>query len=165
MFPGPRGICFLQSSSCLDLSISYSFGWNICVLVTQSCPTLYNPMDYSLSGSSVHGILQARTLEWVAILFSRGPSQPRGRTWVLCIAGRLFTIWDTRNTGHLCFHKLPPLAHSRFFMLVCVSWLSTQIIWMKLPGMSYLLNSSWMCACYAPVTVLGTHNTLYEPNR
>ena len=41
----------------------------------QLCPTLCDPMDYSLPGSSVHGILQARTLEWVAILFSRGSSQ------------------------------------------------------------------------------------------
>ena len=44
------------------------------VLVAQSCPTLCNPMDYSLPGSSVHGILQARILEWVAIPFSRGSS-------------------------------------------------------------------------------------------
>ena len=47
-------------------------------LVVQSCPTLCDPMDCSLSGSSLHGILQARILEWVAIHFSRGSSQPRG---------------------------------------------------------------------------------------
>ena len=47
------------------------------VLVTQSCPTLCNPMDYSPPGSSVHGILQARMLECVAIPFSRGSSLPR----------------------------------------------------------------------------------------
>ena len=46
-------------------------------LVTQTCPTLCNPMDCSLLGSSVHGILQARTLKWVAIPFSRASSQPR----------------------------------------------------------------------------------------
>ena len=45
--------------------------------VAQSCPTLYNPMDCSLPGSSVHGIFQARILEWVAISFSRRSSQPR----------------------------------------------------------------------------------------
>ena len=45
--------------------------------VTQSCPTLCNPIDCSLPGSSVHGIFQARTLEWVAISFSRRSSQPR----------------------------------------------------------------------------------------
>ena len=48
--------------------------------VTQSNPTLCNPMDYSLPGSSVHGIFQARVLEWVAISFSRGSSQPRDRS-------------------------------------------------------------------------------------
>ena len=55
--------------------------------VPQSCPTLRNPMDCSLSGSSVHGIFQARMLEWIAISFSRGSSQPRRR----------FTIWATRE--------------------------------------------------------------------
>ena len=64
--------------------------------VAQSCPTLCNPMD-SLPGSSVHGILQARILEWVAISFSRGSSWPRDRTQVSCIAGRRFTIWATRE--------------------------------------------------------------------
>ena len=57
----------------------------------QSCPTLCNHMDCSPPGSSIHGILQARILEWVAISFSRGPSQPRNRTQVSCIAGRFFT--------------------------------------------------------------------------
>jgi len=47
------------------------------VLVAQSCPTLCDPMDCSLPGSSVHGILQARILEWVAIPFSRGSSQSK----------------------------------------------------------------------------------------
>ena len=63
----------------------------------QSCPTLCDPMDCSLPGSSVHGILQARVLEWVAISFSRGSSQPRDRTQVSRTAGRRFTIWATRE--------------------------------------------------------------------
>ena len=46
-------------------------------LVTQSCPTLFDPMHCSLSGSSIHRLFQARILEWVAISFSRGSSQPR----------------------------------------------------------------------------------------
>ena len=50
------------------------------------------PMDCSLSGSSVHGILQARVLEWIAISFSRGSSRPRNRTQVSRIAGRGFTV-------------------------------------------------------------------------
>ena len=65
--------------------------------VAQSCLTLCDPMDCSLPISSVHGIFQARILEWVAISFSRGSSQPRDRTWVSCIAGRRFTVWATRE--------------------------------------------------------------------
>ena len=57
------------------------------MLVTQSCPTLCNPMDCSLPGSSIQGILQARILEWVAIPFSRGTFWPRNWTGVSCIAG------------------------------------------------------------------------------
>ena len=56
-----------------------------------------DPMDYSLPGSSVQRILQARILEWVAIPFSRGSSQSRDWTQVFCIAGRFFTILDTRE--------------------------------------------------------------------
>ena len=63
--------------------------------VTQSCPTLCDPMDYSLPGFSVHGIFQARVLEWVAIAFSRGSSQPRDQTQVSRFGGRHVTIWDT----------------------------------------------------------------------
>ena len=62
------------------------------VLVAQLCLTLCNPMDYNLPGSSVHGILQARILEWVVIHFSRESSRPRDGTWVSCIAGRFFTV-------------------------------------------------------------------------
>ena len=59
--------------------------------VTKSCPTLCNPVDCSPPGSSVHGILQARILEWVDIPFSRGSSQPRDKTRISCIADRFFT--------------------------------------------------------------------------
>ena len=65
--------------------------------VVQSYLTLCDPMDCSLSGSSIHGIFQARILEWVAISFSRGSSQPRDQTWVSCIVGRCFTVWVTRE--------------------------------------------------------------------
>ena len=57
----------------------------------------YDPMDYSLPGSSVHGIFQARVLEWVAISFPRESSRPRDQTRVSCIAGRFFTNWATRE--------------------------------------------------------------------
>ena len=64
--------------------------------VAQSCPTLCDPMDCSLTSSSVHEIFQARVLEWVAISFSRRSSQPKYRTQVSCFVGRRFTIWATR---------------------------------------------------------------------
>ena len=60
--------------------------------VAQSCLTLCKPMNSSLPGSTVHGIFQARILEWAAISFSRGSFQSRDRTWVSCIADRRFTI-------------------------------------------------------------------------
>ena len=73
---------------CSRKSYHYCF-----VLVTQSCLTLHNAMDCSPPpGSSVHGILQAGILEWVAISCSRGSSQPRGWTLVSCIAGGCFTV-------------------------------------------------------------------------
>ena len=68
--------------------------------VTQLCPTLCDPMDSSLPGSSVHGIFQARILEWAAISFSRGSSEPRDRTQVSCIADRHFTVWVTREAPY-----------------------------------------------------------------
>ena len=69
--------------------------------VVQSCPTLCDPMDCSLPGFSVHGIFQARILEWVAISFSRGSSLPRDQTWVSSIADWRFTIWATREAHHI----------------------------------------------------------------
>ena len=60
--------------------------------IAQSCLTLHDPMDCSLPGSSVHGIFQARVLEWVAVFFSRRSSQSRDQTQVSHIAGRRFAI-------------------------------------------------------------------------
>ena len=60
--------------------------------VAQLCPTLCDPMDCRLPGSSVHGIFRARILEWVAISFSRGSSQPRDWSWVSLMVGRRFTV-------------------------------------------------------------------------
>ena len=71
--------------------------------VAQLCPSLCDPTDYSLPGSSIRGIFQARILEWVAISFSRGSSQPRDWTPVSCIAGRLLTLWATRDISKYIF--------------------------------------------------------------
>ena len=65
--------------------------------VAQLCPALCNPVDCSLPGSSVHGIFQAIVLEWIAISFSSGSSQPRDGTQVSRIVDRRFTIWATRE--------------------------------------------------------------------
>ena len=75
----PRDYCLLEKDSE--------------VKATQSCPTLWDPKDYT-----VHGILLARILEWVAFPFSRGSSQPRYQTQVSHIAGGFFTSWVTRET-------------------------------------------------------------------
>ena len=82
--------------------IKWEFGTDIytlcvCAQSLQSYLTVCVPMDCSPPGSSVHGILQARILEWVAVPSSRGSSQPRGRTQVSLIAGGFFTSWATRE--------------------------------------------------------------------
>ena len=64
-----------------------------CSVMSNSC----DPIECNLAVSSVHGILQARILEWVAISFPRESSQPRNQTWVSCIAGRFFTDWAMRE--------------------------------------------------------------------
>ena len=88
-------------------------------LVTQSCPTLWDPMDCSLLGSSVHGIFQARILKWVAIPFSRGSSWSRYRTQASYISGRFFIVWATREK--LCFEvwtlKVCGPAHLQFKLM------------------------------------------------
>ena len=82
--------------------------------VAQSCLTLCDPVDCSLPGSSIHGILQARILEWVTISFSRGSSRPRDQTRVSHIGGRRFNLWASReakvttNPGGRCCYSQPP---------------------------------------------------------
>ena len=92
-------ICLLMQGTWVP-SLVGELRFRVCVCVcasvgsaAQSCPTLCDPTDCSSPGSSVHGILQARILEWVAIPFSRGSSQPRDQTQASCIAGRFFIVW------------------------------------------------------------------------
>ena len=83
-----------------NTQIYFTFCFNC--LVAQSCSTLCNPMDYKPPGSSVHGILQARILEWVAISFSRGSSQPRMKFSSPALAGEFFTTEPAgKPTSHL----------------------------------------------------------------
>ena len=95
--------------------------------VTQLCPTFCNPMD-----STVHGILQARTLEWVAVPFSRGSSQPRDRTQVYVIAGGfLYQLSyqgspDLKKFRRRQWHPTPVLlpgkSHGRRSLVGCSPW-------------------------------------------
>ena len=95
------------------------------VQVTQSCPILCDPIDRSPPGSSVHRILQARILDYVAISFSRGSSHPRDWTRVSQTAGRFFTIWATRMScdyhNHFLQWMLPiiPLFPQKFSFFWC----------------------------------------------
>ena len=86
------------------------------VKVAQSCPTLCNPMDYT-----VHGILQARILQWVAFPFFRGSSQPRDQTQVSCIAGGFFTSWATREADTKCADFL--LQWKTCYVISSLSWI------------------------------------------
>ena len=88
------------------------------MLVAQSCPTLWDLMNCSWPGSCVHGILQARIPEWVAIPFSRGSSQPRDRTQVSHIAGRFLTVWATREISYYNLHTIAIL-HTTTSILHC----------------------------------------------
>ena len=81
------------------------------VLVAQLCQSLCDSLDCSPPGSSVHGILQARILEWVAIPFSKRSSWPRGGTQVSRNAGSFFTIWVTRE-AHMWIY---------IYLFICLS--------------------------------------------
>ena len=99
---------FGSCSSRPYLDIGGGSGW----LVTKLCLTLCDPMDCSPPGSFVHGILQARILEWVASPFSRGSSQPRDWIRISCTAHRFFANWATREAPSVTFHlpkSFPPL--------------------------------------------------------
>ena len=79
------------SNSCFGIA------WFELTFTQINCLTLYDLTVCSLPAPSIHGILQARILEWISIPFSRGSSQPRDQTWFSCIAGRFFTTWAIRE--------------------------------------------------------------------
>ena len=95
----------------------------VCAKLLQSCPTLCNPMDCSLPGSSIHGILQARILEWVVMPSSRGSSQPRDQTCVSCLlhwqAGYLPLVPPGRPT------------HTHTHTHTHTQWLTLAKLWYK----------------------------------
>ena len=107
------------------------------VLVTQLCPTLCNPIDWSPPGFSVRGIPQARILEWAAIPSFRGSSGRRDQTWVWkisCIAGRFFTVWATREVYDIREGKKSFSLYSLRFSAPHSSTLAWKVPWMGEPG-------------------------------
>ena len=103
-----------------DPVLSSLCSWPSCVfpaLVAQLCLTLCDPMDCIPPDSSVHGIPQARTLEWVAIPFSRGSSRPRDSIRVSCIVKRFFIIWANREAP--CPYPDKTKIFLRFFINIC----------------------------------------------
>ena len=97
-FLGPKSLG--KGMILLDQIISFALA-NCQVKVLISHVRLFvTPWTVAFPGSSVHGISQARILEWVVIPFSRGSSWPRDRTWVSYFAGRFFTPWATREASY-----------------------------------------------------------------
>ena len=106
-------------------------------VVAQSCPTLCNPMDCRLPGSSVHGISQARVLEWVAISFSRGSSWPRYSTIVSCKI-----TWEAELTGlpRNCHKKSKFYYHSLLRTVKRVTVNSHPVVWVFLNNYQSAMN-------------------------
>ena len=142
--------------------------YKVKVKVARSCLALCDSMEVSLPGSSVHGILQARILEWAAISSSRESYRPRYRTWISCIAGRFFTVCSTRET---CY-KVSALVllllktndfhgEKHFFLMRTFFMLKTFICWVLFYESGSLLwvvkyswfwwtmtpSPGWLCCC------------------
>ena len=136
-FSTPQNIFLTSLLTFKIYYLKYFLRWSE-VKVSQPYLTLCNPMDCSLSGSSVLGILQARMPKWAAVSFSRGSSQPRDWTQVSCIAGRFFTVWATRqpkNTGVGSLSLLQgifPIQESNQGLLHC-RWILYQLSYMGSP--------------------------------
>ena len=108
-------------------------------IVARSCPTLWEPMDYSSPDFSLQGDLQARILEWVVMPSSRGAFQPRDETQVSCIASRFFTSWATRET----------LFHSKYNSIYFYNMYKNRYIYFKYNNVYFMciihLLSPFMC--------------------
>ena len=104
----------LLTEVCIDLA-NWTDLNKVKMTVAQSCQTLCDPIDYT-----VHGILQARILEWVAVPFSRGSPQPRDWTQVACIAGGFFTSWTTREAQESLLQGIFPNQELNRGLLHCI---------------------------------------------
>ena len=110
--------CYMCVSVCVCVCV--------CVYLLLSCVlVLCKSMDCSLPVSSVHGLLQARILEWAAILFFRVSAWSRDWAWVSCIEGRFFTFWVTRDApADVSLHQLNPPGFSSLICRLCLLYLS-----------------------------------------
>ena len=130
---------------------NYLFEW--VVTITLLCPTLCDPMDYT-----VHGILQARILEWVAVPFSEASSQHRGQTQVSHIAGRFFTSWVTRKAQFycLCFPLDSKLHEGRIHggLAHCLNLSAQHTAWHMSPNVSW---REWWLNERMKITLLSTY--------
>ena len=122
--------------------------WSVLHLIAQLCPTLCNPLDCSPPGSSVQGILQVRTLEWVAMPSSREPPSPRDRThisWVSALAGGSFTTSTTwGGEGPSVYNPIyqvstsPPRPWESLWIQMCLSpWVAQPSTWQALSIQCY----------------------------
>ena len=116
------------------MAIKLGYCWTLkylpcCFWFTELCPTLCDSMNCSLPGSSVHRISQTRILVWVAILFSRGPSQLRDWAWTSCLAQEFFTTEPPELTNKKVLHlammeqlvpKFPMHCKQSFKWTICI---------------------------------------------
>ena len=109
-----------------------------CSLVAQSCSTLCDPLDYSLLGLSVHGILQARILQWGGISLSRVSFWPRNGTCVSCFTGGFFTTELPGKPGIVCTHKKLEVWS---WNIPTGDWLNASSIFWKTPRVKYYTNT------------------------
>ena len=145
----------------------YFFRSCCCCSVIKLCPTFCNPMDYSPPGSCVHGVFQARILEWVAISFCRGPSRTRDWTCVSCVGRWIPYHWATREAlrpvSWTC--NLHITKHTHFKSTVWRVWITLYACIQKLrekkyntrgrgwegdtKGRRYMYSHSWFMLLYS----------------
>ena len=127
-------------------------------LLAQSCPTLRDLRDYSSPGSSVHGLFQARILEWVAIPFSKGSSPPRDRTQVSCIAGRYFT---TEPPGKLP-EKPKGSGKSDIWPVLFITGLQKNPLCIRMKNLSFVIKTQHSTLTLSfPLCLRGVSDELY----
>ena len=149
--PVDRLFIFVQLQIlCLFLNWTFCFVLFFYRVVWVPCP-LYNlkvnEMDCSPTGSSAHGILQVRILEWVAFTFSRESSQPRDRSQIFCTVGRFFTIWATREAPLIRYMVYKYFSHSvgcHFIWLTVSFAVQKLLVWYGPILFSPLLS----CGCH-----------------